>query len=102
MKQESDFVAGYSWFNFAPYLPPGSSSSLFEGRKSNTLTACGRYYASVTPENPMGNQSIEADDEDDFRVMATELYLQSSSATTARRKEEAPEKKTAPVPAPAV
>lgn len=53
----SPFVAGYAWFNFWPSFSQGTTSSLYDDSQL-ILTACGRYYASVTPENPMGDQSI--------------------------------------------
>lgn len=50
------FVAGYSWFPFLPDCPQGTCSALFN--KNNQLTALGRYYKSVTPDNPDGDKSI--------------------------------------------
>jgi hypothetical protein len=55
-EQEQDWIAGYSWFSFFASSPAGTSSALF-GDDGN-LNALGRYYASVTNENPTGDQSI--------------------------------------------
>jgi hypothetical protein len=57
--EKQDWIAGYAWFPFNIDSPQGTSSALFD--KKGNLTACGRYYKSVTPENPMGDQSIKAD-----------------------------------------
>lgn len=57
--EEQDWIAGYSWFSFNIDAPQGTSSALFD--KDGNLTACGRYYKSVTPKNPKGDQSIKPD-----------------------------------------
>jgi Glycosyl hydrolase catalytic core len=57
--EQQDFVAGYSWFDFDHGHGPGGISSLFHGRASKNMTTLGRFYASVTPQNPMGDQSIQ-------------------------------------------
>jgi hypothetical protein len=62
--ERQDFVAGYSWYDFDPTSGPGGVSSLFHGRASKNMTALGRFYASVTTQNPMGDQSIQVDDDD--------------------------------------
>jgi Glycosyl hydrolase catalytic core len=54
--EHAPFVAGYAWFNFLPIFAQGTSSALYDD--AQLITTCGRYYASVTPENPMGDQSI--------------------------------------------
>jgi hypothetical protein len=53
---EQDWIAGYSWFSFDASSPVGTSSALFDD--DGALTTLGRYYASVTTENPTGDQSI--------------------------------------------
>gem|GEM_PF-409011 len=57
--EAQDWIAGYAWFSFNIDSPAGSSSALFD--KAGHLTACGRYYRSVTRENPQGDQTIEPD-----------------------------------------
>lgn len=56
--ERQPFVAGYAWFAFNPSFGAGSSSALFDGDNSVNLTPLGRYYASVTPSNPDGDQTI--------------------------------------------
>jgi len=56
--EEQEWIAGYSWFSFKVDEPVGTSSALFNLDMS--LTALGRYYASVTTENPQGDPTIEA------------------------------------------
>ena len=58
--EKQDFIAGYSWFPFSAASAAGTHSALFD--EDGKLTACGRYYASITTENPNGNQSIKPDD----------------------------------------
>jgi Glycosyl hydrolase catalytic core len=58
--EQSKFVAGYAWFNFLPTSAAGTTSSLYNSMTSLELTALGRFYASVTPNAPMGDQSIVA------------------------------------------
>ncbi|MDX1682717.1 MAG: glycosyl hydrolase, partial [Phycisphaeraceae bacterium] len=57
--ERQDWIAGYAWFPFPIDRPQGASSALFF--PDGTLTACGRFYRSVTPENPDGDQSIKPD-----------------------------------------
>lgn len=57
--EEQDWIAGYSWFSFDIDSPQGTSSALFE--KEGNLTACGKFYKSVTPNNPNGDQSIQVE-----------------------------------------
>ena len=54
--EQQNWIAGYAWFSFETNDPNGSSSALFDG--DGNLTASGRFYQSVTNENPDGNQSI--------------------------------------------
>jgi hypothetical protein len=55
--ERQDWVAGYAWFSFERNQAVGHTSSLYD--KKGNLTACGRYYRSVTTENPDGDQSIK-------------------------------------------
>jgi hypothetical protein len=55
--EQQDWIAGYSWFSFKIDSPQGTSSALFD--IDGNLTACGKFYRSVTPQNPKGDQSIE-------------------------------------------
>jgi Glycosyl hydrolase catalytic core len=55
--EEQDWIAGYAWFSFKQSKLKGSSSALFD-EDNGQLTALGRFYASVTTKNPMGNQTI--------------------------------------------
>ncbi|NQZ59101.1 MAG: hypothetical protein HRT88_16735, partial [Lentisphaeraceae bacterium] len=57
--QKTEWIAGYSWFSFGTNMPCGWSSALFT--ENGKLTACGRFYKSVTDENPNGDQSIKPD-----------------------------------------
>ena len=54
--EQQDFIAGYAWFPFEKTSPVGHTSALFES--DGQLTTLGKYYASVTPENIYGDQSI--------------------------------------------
>ena len=54
--EQQDFIAGYAWFPFDKTSPQGHTSALFE--LDGQLTPLGKYYASVTPENIYGDQSI--------------------------------------------
>ena len=54
--ERQNWIAGYAWFSFEFDNPNGSPSALFDG--DGNLTACGRYYQSVTNEKPDGEQSI--------------------------------------------
>ena len=55
--EEQDWILGYAWFSFRQTNPAGHTSSLYD--KAGNLTACGRFYKSVTNENPQGDQSIQ-------------------------------------------
>ena len=55
--ERQDWVAGYAWFSFEHNQAVGHTSSLYD--KNRNLTACGRYYRSITMENPDGDQSIK-------------------------------------------
>jgi hypothetical protein len=57
--ERQDWIAGYAWFTFNQDSAYGPHSALFD--KDDNLTALGRYYKSVTPENPDGDQSIQPD-----------------------------------------
>lgn len=57
--ERQPFVAGYAWFSFPPSHVAGGPSALFDGDDSKKLTPLGRYYASVTPAKPDGDQDIE-------------------------------------------
>ena len=54
--ERQDWVAGYAWFSFRHNEAVGHTSSLFD--RNGNLTACGRYYRSITKQNPNGDQSI--------------------------------------------
>lgn len=54
--EKQDWIAGYAWFSFEVDEAVGHTSALFD--KKGNLTACGRFYQSVTTENPDGDQSI--------------------------------------------
>ena len=55
--EKQDWIAGYAWFSFGIHEAVGHTSALFD--KNGNLTACGRYYQSITTENPEGDQSIK-------------------------------------------
>lgn len=55
--ERQDWILGYAWFPFKIDSSCGTSSALFDAE--NNLTALGRYYRSVTPENPDGDQAIK-------------------------------------------
>lgn len=57
--ERQDWIAGYAWFPFDIESPEGTSSALFDA--DDNLTALGRYYRSITPENPDGDLTIEPD-----------------------------------------
>jgi hypothetical protein len=57
--EAQDWIAGYAWFSFYIDAKQGTSSALFD--KDGNLTACGKYYKSITPKNPSGDQSIKPD-----------------------------------------
>ena len=54
--EKQNWIAGYAWFSFEIDDPNGSGSALFD--KAGNLTATGRFYRSVTNEDPDGDQSI--------------------------------------------
>jgi Glycosyl hydrolase catalytic core len=54
--EAQDWIVGYAWFSFDMDSPAGNCSALFD--RNGELTACGRYYASVSPSTPMGDQGI--------------------------------------------
>ncbi len=54
--EKQDWIAGYAWFSFEVDEAVGHTSALFD--KKGNLTTCGRFYQSVTTENPDGDQSI--------------------------------------------
>jgi hypothetical protein len=54
--ERQNWIAGYAWFSFEIDDPNGSPSALFDG--DGNLTASGRFYQSVTNEDPDGDQSI--------------------------------------------
>jgi hypothetical protein len=57
--ERQPFVLGYAWFQFQRTVPAGTSSALFEDHTTSTnLTACGKFYASVSTDNPDGDQTI--------------------------------------------
>jgi hypothetical protein len=57
--ERQPFVLGYAWFQFQRSDPAGTSSALFEDSTTSTnLTARGKFYASVTLDNPDGDQRI--------------------------------------------
>lgn len=57
--ERQDWILGYAWFSFDIDSPQGTSSALFD--RHGQLTACGRYYGSVTPECPEGDLGIAPD-----------------------------------------
>ena len=55
--EKQDWIIGYAWFSFRVDSPQGYSSALFD--RQGKLSALGRYYRSVTPENPEGDQTAK-------------------------------------------
>ena len=55
--EAQNWIAGYAWFSFETKDAVGTSSALFD--EHGKLTACGRYYASVTADNPRGAETIQ-------------------------------------------
>lgn len=55
--EQQKFIVAYSWFPFSVDQAAGTCSALFD--RNGKMTALGRYYASVTNENPQGDQSIQ-------------------------------------------
>ena len=54
--EKQNWIAGYAWFSFGIEEAVGTSSTLFD--KEGNLTTLGRFYQSVTNENPDGDQDI--------------------------------------------
>jgi len=54
--EKQNWIAGYAWFSFGIEEAVGTSSTLFD--REGNLTALGRFYQSVTNENPNGDQDI--------------------------------------------
>jgi hypothetical protein len=54
--EKQKWITGYAWFSFNATSAPGGCSALFE--VNGTMTALGRYYASVRSDNITGDQSI--------------------------------------------
>lgn len=57
--EQQDWILGYAWFCFEIDSPQGTSSALFD--LDGNLTACGRYYRSVSSNQPEGDQTIQPD-----------------------------------------
>lgn len=57
--ERQEWIAGYAWFPYKVDSPHGTSSALFDAK--GDLNALGRFYRSVTPENPDGEQTIQPD-----------------------------------------
>jgi len=66
--EQQDWIAGYNWFSFGIQSPQGYTSALFFD--DGSLTALGRYYASITRENPAGDQTIQPDNPEEFLAKA--------------------------------
>ena len=54
--ESQNWIAGYAWFSFEMNEAVGTSSALFD--LEGNLTTLGRFYQSVTNENPDGDQGI--------------------------------------------
>ena len=54
--EKQNWIAGYAWFSFGAHEAVGTSSALFDAQ--GNLTTLGKFYASVTKEQPAGNQDI--------------------------------------------
>lgn len=54
--ESQNWIAGYAWFSFEMNEAVGTSSALFD--LEGNLTTLGRFYQSVTNENPYGDQGI--------------------------------------------
>ena len=52
-----NFVFLLVWFSFEHNQAVGHASSLYEAKVN--LTACGRYFHSITTENTDGDQSVK-------------------------------------------
>ena len=55
--EKQNWIAGYSWFSFGMHEAVGTSSALFD--KNGKLTTLGKFYSSVTNEDPLGDQLIK-------------------------------------------
>ena len=55
--EKQNWIAGYSWFSFGMHEAVGTSSALFD--KNGKLTTLGKFYSSVTNEDPLGDQMIK-------------------------------------------
>lgn len=58
--EETDWIIAYAWFPFRTDQPQGVTSALYYN--DGSLTALGKYYASVTTVNPEGDQNILPED----------------------------------------
>jgi hypothetical protein len=54
--ETTEWIAGYSWFNFPANHTAGGPSALFDA--TGEVTSLGKYYASVRADSPTGDQSI--------------------------------------------
>jgi Glycosyl hydrolase catalytic core len=54
--EKTDFIVGYSWFPFPQTNPVGCHSSLYD--TNGDITELGKFYKSVTTENPYGDPSV--------------------------------------------
>jgi len=54
--ESQNWIAGYAWFSFGIDEAVGTSSALFD--LEGNLTTLGRFYQSVTNENPYGDRKI--------------------------------------------
>ena len=54
--EAQEWIVGYAWFSFPESSVAGTSSALYDSYGS--LTTLGRFYASVNPNNPYGDQDI--------------------------------------------
>jgi hypothetical protein len=52
-------ILGYAWFSFEQDWAAGTTSAMYNTNSDGSMTALGKYYASVTPENIFGDQSIK-------------------------------------------
>jgi hypothetical protein len=57
--ERQNWIAGYAWFCWNEDDAPGASAALFD--LNGELTPLGRFYRSVSNENPDGDQSITVD-----------------------------------------
>ena len=80
--EEQDWIVGYAWFSFKIRQSTGYTSALVDA--DDNLTALGRYYASVTTENPSGDQSIKPDDPTKLFSKATAAAIAYEEAKSAK------------------